>query len=164
MSIASLDTLDFYVDLRRISSSKSVRCTWYFNWNDTEFLNYFRKVYIFKILSLPTYEYGISPHKFCFPLIYIFKVLEFSSEMCRYPLLRVFQFQSVLLSRVRLFATPWTTAHQDSLSITNSWSLLKLISFESVMPSNHLILCWPLLPSIFPSIKVFSNESALHVR
>ena len=65
-------------------------------------------------------------------------------------------------SRVRLFATPWTTACQASLSITNSWSLLKLMSIESVMPSNHLVLCRPLLlPSIFPNIKVFSNESAL---
>ena len=64
------------------------------------------------------------------------------------------------------FATPWTAAHQASLSITNSWCLLKLLSIESVMPSNHLILCHPLLllPSIFPSIKVFSNESALHIR
>jgi len=63
-------------------------------------------------------------------------------------------------------ATPWTTAHQASLSITNSWSLHKLMSIESVMPSNHLILCCPLLlpPSIFPSIRVFSNESALHIR
>ena len=71
----------------------------------------------------------------------------------------------LLLSCVRLFPTPWTTAHQASLSITNSWSLLKLMSIESVMPSNHLILRRPLLPpSIFPSIKVFSNESALHIR
>ena len=70
------------------------------------------------------------------------------------------------LSRVRLFVTPWTTAHQASLSITNSWSLLKLMSIESVMPSNHLILCRPLLvpPSIFPSIRVFSNGSVLHIR
>jgi len=70
------------------------------------------------------------------------------------------------LSHVRLFATPWTTARQDSLSFTNSWSLLKLISIESVMPSNHLILCHPvfLLSSIFPSIRVFSNESVLHIR
>ena len=70
------------------------------------------------------------------------------------------------LSRVWLFATPWTTAHQASLSITNSRSLLKLMSIESVMPSNHLILCHPLflLPSIFPIIRVFSNESALHIR
>ena len=65
-----------------------------------------------------------------------------------------------LLSRVQLFATPWTAACQASLSITNSWSLLKLISIELVMPSNHRILCHPLLlqPSIFPSIRVFSNE------
>ena len=70
-----------------------------------------------------------------------------------------------LLSCVRLFATPWT-ACQASLSITNSQSLLKPMSIESVMPSNHLILCRPLLllPSIFPSIRVFSNESALHIR
>ena len=70
------------------------------------------------------------------------------------------------LSRVRLFATPWTAAHQAFLSITNSQSLLKLMSTESVMPSNHLILCHPLflLPSIFPSIRVFSNESVLWIR
>ena len=77
------------------------------------------------------------------------------------------QFSSVQsLSHVRLFATPWTTARQASLSITNSQSLPKLISIESVMPSNHLIPCHPLffLPSIFPSIRDFSNESALRVR
>ena len=70
------------------------------------------------------------------------------------------------LSRVWLFATSWTAAHQVSPSITTSWSLLKLMSTESFMPSNHLILCHPLLltPSIFPSIRVFSNESALHIR
>ena len=70
------------------------------------------------------------------------------------------------LSHVRLFATPWTTACQDSLSITKSQSLLKLMSIELVMPSNHLILCRPLLlwPSIFPSIRVFSYESALCIR
>ena len=62
--------------------------------------------------------------------------------------------------------TPWTAPCQASLSITNSWSLLKLTSIESVMPSNHLLLCHPLLllPSIFPSIRVFSSESALHIR
>ena len=67
---------------------------------------------------------------------------------------------------IRLFVTPWTTAHKASLSITNSRSLLKLMSIESVMPSNHLILCHPLLllPSIFPSIRVFSNESILRIR
>ena len=75
--------------------------------------------------------------------------------------------QSVqLLSRVWLFATPWTAACHTSLSITNSQSLLKLMCIESVLPSNHLILCRPLLllPSIFPSIKVFSEESALRIR
>ena len=70
------------------------------------------------------------------------------------------------LSHVRLFVTPWTAARQASLSITNSQSLLKLISIQSVMPSNHLILCHPLLllPSIFPSIWVFSKESVLPIR
>src|SRR5574339_418708 len=71
-----------------------------------------------------------------------------------------------MLSRVRLFVTPWTAARQASLSITNSQSLLKLMSIELVMPSNHLIFCHPLLllTSIFPSIRVFSNESVLHIR
>ena len=70
------------------------------------------------------------------------------------------------LSRVRLFATPWTAASQASLYFINSWSLLKLMSIELVMPSNHLILCHPLLLllSIFPSIRVFSNESVLRIR
>ena len=80
----------------------------------------------------------------------------------------MFQFSSVQsLSHVRLCATPWITARQASLSITNFWSLLKLMSIESVMPSIHLILCCsPLLqpPSIFPSNRVFSNELALHIR
>ena len=77
------------------------------------------------------------------------------------------QFSSVQsLSRVWLFATPWTAACQSSLSITNSWNLFKLMFIESVMPSNQLILCCPLLLllSIFPRIRVFSSESALHIR
>ena len=77
------------------------------------------------------------------------------------------EFSSVqLLSHVRFFATPWTAAHQASLSITNSQSLPKLVSIESVMPSDHLILCCPLLllPYIFPTIRVFSNESVLCIR
>ena len=81
--------------------------------------------------------------------------------MCAYT------FSSVQsLSRVRLFVTPWTAARQASLSITNSQSLLKLMSIELVMPSNHLIFCHPLLlpPSVFSSIRVFSNESVLHIR
>ena len=71
-----------------------------------------------------------------------------------------------LLSHFRLFVTAWTTARQASLSISNFWSLLKLISIELGMPSNHLILCRPLLllPLIFPSIRVFSNESVCHIR
>ena len=80
--------------------------------------------------------------------------------------MRVFIVVAQLLSRVRLFETPWTAARQASLSITISQSLLKLMSIESVMPSNHLILCHRLLrlPSIFPSIRVFSNESVLLMR
>ena len=77
------------------------------------------------------------------------------------------QFSSVQsLSHVQLFVIPWTAACQASLSITNSWSLLKLMSIESIIPFNHLIFCrlLLLLPSIFPSIRVFSNDSALHIR
>ena len=79
----------------------------------------------------------------------------------------MFQFSSVqLFSSVWLFATPWTSACQASLSVTNSQSLLKLLSIASVMPSNHFILLCPLLllPSIFPSIRAFSNELVLHIR
>ena len=82
-------------------------------------------------------------------------------------LLTLYFSQSVqLLGRVQLFVTLWTAACQASLSITNSWSMLKLMSFKSVMPSNHLILYHPLLllPSIFPIIRVFSSESVLHIR
>ena len=75
------------------------------------------------------------------------------------------KFSSVQAFSCPTLATPWTAARQASLSITNSWSLFKLMSIESVMPSNHLILCHPLLllPSIFASIRVFTNESALHI-
>ena len=91
--------------------------------------------------------------EFCFP-----------DKPCISPISNFSSLQ--LLSRVRLFATPWTAARKPSLSITTSQSLLKLMSIESVMPSNHLILCCPLLllPSIFPSIRVFSSESVLHIR
>ena len=85
----------------------------------------------------------------------------------QYALLVIYFMCSVQsLSRVQLFSTPWTAARQSSLSITNSRSLLKLMSIASVMPSNHLILCRPLLllPSIFPSIRIFSNESVLCIR
>ena len=88
---------------------------------------------------------------------------------CRFSLgegtffLQLVQFSRSVVSQ--FFATPWTAARQASLSITNSWSLLKLMSIESVVPSNHLILCHPLLlPSVFPSIRVFCNESVLCIR
>ena len=92
------------------------------------------------------------------------KPLCFGLSLLEQPILHFSSVQS--LSRVRLFATPWITARQASLSITNSWSLLKLMSIESVMPSSHLILCRPLLllPSIFPSIRVFSSKSTLRMR
>ena len=102
------------------------------------------------------------------------KTVFYTSKLLRVGLKKVIiwsdgavQFSSVqLLSHVRLFVTPRTAAQQASLPITNSWSPLKPMSIESMMPSNHLILCHPLLlmPSIFPSIRVFSNESALHIR
>ena len=84
----------------------------------------------------------------------------------RFPLQSSFPLSVQLLSHVRFFVTPWIAAWQASPSITNSQSLPKLMSIELVMPSNHLILCCPLLllPSIFPSIKVFSNESVLRIR
>ena len=87
-----------------------------------------------------------------------------SNPLCQSPTLTLSSVQ--LLIHLQLFATPWTAACQASLSITNSWSLLKIMSIESVMPSNHLILCCPLLllPSILPSISVFSNESVLCIR
>ena len=90
-------------------------------------------------------------------MIDIVKSLEFNVRL---------QWPSVQsLSRVWLFVTPWTVAHQASLSITNSRNLFKLKFVKSMMPSNHLILCCPLLlPSVFPSIRVFSNESILHIR
>ena len=91
------------------------------------------------------------------------RYLQYSSVRVK----NIFTFRSVQpLSRVWLFVTPWTAAHQTCLSITNSRRLLKFMSIESVMPSNHPILCCPLLllPSIFPSTGVFSNESALRIR
>ena len=89
---------------------------------------------------------------------------------CTGPILKVLSLNNMVvvqsISRVWLFVTPWTVAHQASLYFTISWSLLKLMSIDSVMPSNHLILCHPLLflPSIIPSIRVFCNESAFHIR
>ena len=93
----------------------------------------------------------------------------FLFSLCQYCIKFMLQFSSVQsLSRVQLFAIPWTAAHQASLSITNSQSLLKLVSItmESVMPSNHLIICRPLLlpPSVLPSIRIFSSESPIHIR
>ena len=108
-------------------------------------------------------------HSSLSPFASIIILCFFPSELCLQITVRWHQlgFSSVQsLSHVWLFATPWTAARQASLSITNSRSLLKLMSIESVMPSNHLILCHPLLllPSILPSIRVFSSESVLRIR
>ena len=105
------------------------------------------------------FQWSVSHHVSCK------QALKLDSSLPEY--VYEFQFSSVQsLSHVQLFATPRTAARQASLSIPNSRSLLKLMSIESVMPSNHLILCRPLLlpPSIFPSIRVFSNKSVLHIR
>ena len=113
-------------------------------------------VFFFDLLNLLLYQ-----------LLYSFLVATLEKSNFRVYSNLYFAFSSVqLLSRVQLFATPWTGACQASLSITNSWILLKLMSVESVMPSNHLILCRPLLllPSIFPHIRVFSKESVLCIR
>ena len=105
--------------------------------------------WVFQVISLPFYFFSM-----LMPLRDLSKCLYFS----------LYSVQS--LSHVPLFVIPWTATHQASLSITNSWSLLKLMSIEFVMPSNHLILCHPLLllPSILPSIRVFSSESILLIR
>ena len=98
--------------------------------------------------------------------VHIVKVMFFPVDMCSYDSWTIKKAAVQSLSPVLLFATPWTATLQDFLSITDSQSLLRLTSIESVMSSNHLILRWPLflLPSIFPSIRVFSNESVLHIR
>ena len=110
-------------------------------------------VHLFKIFSNGIAILGI---KIKFEVIWLFK---FKTKSWSVSSVQLF-------SRVWLFATPWTAPRQASLSITNSRSLLKLMPIESVRPSNHFILCHPLLllPSIFPSIRVFSNESVLHIR
>ena len=114
-----------------------------------------------------TSQWNLLPAWSCYYLYLVIPSGIETSGLCCHLLLGSFTLSSVqLLSCVQLFATPWIAACQVSLSITNSWSSLKLMSIELVMPSNHFILCRPLLllPSIFPSIMVFSNDSALHIR
>ena len=131
----------------RIFSSKSVlRIRWPKYWN---------------------FSFSISPSNEYSGLIF-FRIVWIDLLAVQVTLKSLLQHQRSVqsLSHVRLFVTPWTAARQTSLSITNSWSLLKPMSIELVMPSNHLILCRPLLllPSILPSIRVFSSESVLHIR
>ena len=120
------------------------------------------KIDEWKIPDLLLFHLLKSPH--CSdlrPPLSVIKIVHFSNSVSQ-----CFSPSVQSLSRVQLFATPWTAAHQASLSITNSWSLRKLKSIESVMLFNHLMLCYPplLLLSIFPSIRVFSNESVLCIR
>ena len=109
---------------------------------------------------------GVEPRSLMFPALAGRFFTTSATWEAQVSLLLGLSVQSIQsLSHFQLFATPWTTARQASLSIANSQSVLKLMSIEAVMPSNHLILCHPLLlPSIFPSIRVFSNESALRIR
>ena len=103
-------------------------------------------------------------YKVCYSNLFIYHSACYSNIYLPFCILFVCSVQ--LLSRVQSFVTPWPAGHQASLSITNYWSILKLMSIQSVMSSNHLILCYPLLllPSIFPSNKVFSSESVLPIR
>ena len=130
-------------------------------------------LYILKVNPLSVVSFAIifsHSEDYLFPLFIVsFAVKQLLSLIRSHLFIFVFNFcystvQSLIC--VRLFETPWTAAHQASLSIVNSQSLLKLTSIESVMPSNLLILCCslPLLPSVFPSIRVFSSESVLHIR
>ena len=115
------------------------------------FANFLTRLLVVLLLSYKSSLYSLDTSPLSAILLQIF-----------FPILFTVQ----LLSHVQLFATPWTAAHQASLSITNSRRLPKLTSIELVMPSNHLILCHPLLflPSMFPSNRVFSNESAFRIR
>ena len=119
------------------------------------------------IYSCDRLTHHYHPLEFLISQAYYSKMNTHNLFLFIFILLLSFIYSSVQsLSRVRLFATPWSAAHQASLSSTNSRSLLKLISIELVMPFNHLILCHPILclPAIFPSIRVFSNESVLRIR
>ena len=116
--------------------------------------------------SSPLLPTALSPPPFCQYLLQVALGLRYSRQR-PLPQHHTLTLSSVqLLSRVQLFVTPWTAARQASLSITNSWSLLRLMSIALAMSSNHLILCHPLLlpPPTFPSIRVFSNESVLQIR
>ena len=128
----------------------------------------FRSVIHFElILMYVSHLLCYSPENYVEELWLVQQEICCKSTQTRHFILLYFQFSSVQsLSCVRPFATPWTAACQASLSITNSQSLPKLMCIESVMPSNHLILCHPflLLPSIFPSIRVFSNEWPIPIR
>ena len=138
------------------TTSNKITCSYYVYILVIELIHHkismrqFKKVLFFDESILVLCEYMI-----------LLKLCSFVTKMCSFV-----QFSSVQsLSHVWFFVTPWTAACQASLSITSSQSLLKLMSIELVMPSNHFILCLPLLfpPSIFPSIRVFSNESVLHI-
>ena len=116
--------------------------------------------------SFASYLFIISSY-FCIVVLLVLPIYNNSAKLIIYCLFLFLNFVSAQsLNCVRLFATPWTAACQAFRAVTNSWSLLKLMSIELLMTSNHLILCRPplLLLSIFPSIRVFSNDSVLHIR
>ena len=125
---------------------------------------------LLKLMSMrqrchPTISCSVVPFSSCLPASGSFTMRQFFTSGSQNIGVSLWFSSVQSLSRVWLFVIPRTAAHQASLSIINSWSLLKLMSIELMMPSNHLILCHPLLlPSIFPSLKVFSSESALHIR
>ena len=127
-------------------------------------------MFLFSLIVLDTQGFfWLYLYFFPFIISLLISSLPFSLfSLCELLLVGYWDFNVVIqsLSRVWFFVTPWTAAHQASLSFTNSWSFLKLRSIELVMPSNHLIFCHPLLllPSIFPSIRVFSNESVPYIR
>ena len=140
-------------------------------WTELDFFNYMY-LYVNRLESIVSYKilFSALKHTLLPPEVVMGNLVLLACKAGRstwqgsYPSVQFSSIQS--LSGVWLFATPWTAARQASLSITNSWSFLELMLIESVMPSNHLILCHPLLllPSIFPSIRVFSHESVLCIR
>ena len=148
-------------DFHSLTHSWSTERIWPVHWPDSALTKTKRKILMDIQSQLKCYLWESSVCMICA------KILPFVSKSDTRWYLSIYKFSSVQsLSRVWLFATPWTAAHQASLSITNSRNPPKPISIVSVMPSNHLILCCPLLllPSIFPSIRVFSSEWVLRIR
>ena len=160
--ILGLYLIEWLIESNEIKYEQSLRTEKHSDWISWSLFSRMHREFMSKhcigIIKLEYYESSNVIGIFTAGHIRTFNMLDFAEELS-------VQFSSVTRC-VLLFAAAWTTACQPSLSITNSWSWLKLMSIESVMPSNRLILCNPLLllPSIFPSIRVFSNESVLCIR